>query len=527
MNPRRWLFVFLGLLTVLRLAYVGMVELSPDEAYYYLWSERLDWAYFSKGPGVAATIWLGTWLFGAGEFGVRFFSPLLALGTSGLIFVLARRLYGERVGVWSVLMINVVPIFTAGSLLMTIDPLSIFFWAAALVTCWLALEKSPALSWWWPLTGVLVGLGFLCKYTNAMELLSILLLLACTPSHRAELKRPGFYLMLLAFLPFTLPPLLWNAEHDWVTVGHLSQRGGLERAFALRPSEFGKFVGAHFGAYSPLLFGGMIAGVVWAFPLARERFRERFLLAFTLPLWGLYLWLSLKKAGEANWTAPAMVSLGILATALWHERAMVSRKAARFAGAALGLGLMMSVLVLNTDLVRSFGIPWAYRRDPSTRLRGWHGAAREMERIRAVQEEQTGQRLFLIAGSYGTASELAFYLEDKRVEGPSHPPVYFTESQHVENQFSFWPRYDEFQIAPQGEGRELRDELFKEEEGFNPFHGRSALYIADRIDRGVPSSISNGFEKVELVAQVEQERRGLRLRQWRVYLCTNYRGVEL
>ena len=34
----------------------------------------------------------------------------------------------------------------------------------------------------------------------------------------------------------------------------------------------------------------------------------------------LYLWLALKVAGEANWTAPGMVSLSLLATALWHER---------------------------------------------------------------------------------------------------------------------------------------------------------------------------------------------------------------
>ena len=39
---------------------------------------------------------------------------------------------------------------------------------------------------------------------------------------------------------------------------------------------------------------------------------------------------------------------------------------------------------------------------------------------------------------------LSFYLKDKRIEGPGHPPVYIPESQDIQNEFSFWPRYDEF-----------------------------------------------------------------------------------
>jgi 4-amino-4-deoxy-L-arabinose transferase-like glycosyltransferase len=55
-----------------------------------MWAERLDISYYSKGPGVAATMWLGTHLFGFNEFGIRFFSPLLSLGTSLLVFFFAR-----------------------------------------------------------------------------------------------------------------------------------------------------------------------------------------------------------------------------------------------------------------------------------------------------------------------------------------------------------------------------------------------------------------------------------------------------
>src|SRR5207249_1577366 len=126
---------------------------------------------------VAFAIRASTAIFGANEFGVRFFSPVLAAGTSLLLFYLARRLFSTNAGLWLVIALNVTPIFNIGALLMTIDPLSIFFWTAAMFMFWMALEHTPKFSWCWPATGLLVGLGFLSKYTNCLELISIALVM--------------------------------------------------------------------------------------------------------------------------------------------------------------------------------------------------------------------------------------------------------------------------------------------------------------------------------------------------------------
>jgi hypothetical protein len=331
--------------------------------------------------------------------------------------------------------------------------------------------------------------------------------------------------MLAAFLPCTLPPLIWNARHDWITLGHLSARGGLQRAFSFAPGEFFTFVFQHFGVYSMIIFALIIVAVVWAFPLARQKFKPRFLLMFGLPLWALYLWLALKQAGEANWTAPAMVSLGILATALWLERARTSRPAAILAFVGLALGLLTTLCVLDTDLLRRAGIPLSYDIDPTKRLRGWRTAAHRLEALRAAFEQQSGQPAFLIASSYGVASDLGFYLEEKRLFGPGHPPIYFPESQQIENQFSFWPRYDEFITVPPDQL--AKGSYFTEEMGINPFHGRNALYITDRAEERPPSSVKGGFERTEMIACIDQTRRGLPLRQWRVFACYNYRSLPL
>src|SRR5919201_1467373 len=221
MSTTRAVWLFISVLTVVRLSILPTSDLEFDEAHYWLWSQHLAPAYFSKGPGVAFVIRASTAVFGSNEVGVRFFSPILAGGTSLLVFYFARRLFSATAGLWTVIALNVTPIFNVGAFLMTIDPLSIFFWLAAMFSFWIAVEKSPAWSWHWVLTGLLIGLGFLCKYTNGLELVSILLVLALVPRLRHEFARPRLYLLIAAFAICTIPPILWNAQHLWVSLTHL------------------------------------------------------------------------------------------------------------------------------------------------------------------------------------------------------------------------------------------------------------------------------------------------------------------
>lgn len=581
MTARLATLLFLAVLTALRLLFIGLVELSPDEAYYQMWSERLDWAYFSKGPGIAVAMRLGTALFGVNEFGVRFFSPILALGTSLLIFWLARRIYGGSVAAWTVLLLNLTPIFTAGSLLFTIDPLSIFFWTAALAACWRALQAEspvepapnasaaaetlprPGLALvWWAITGAAVALGFLSKYTNAVELVSIALALAWTPRWRAVFRRPGFYLMLSVAALGAVPPLLWNQAHAWVTLGHLWARGNLDTPFEWDATAPLRFWLAHLGVYSPLLFLALLSGLPWGWkrarlplrslfskrrratwprpapPLDRDGEHARFLLAFALPLLGMYGLLSLRTAGEPNWTAPAFISLGILTTMLWHERCRARMSnVAPVCILALVIAGLESLVAIDTDLLRQAGFSLPYKRDPSGRLHGWRTLAATVAELRAKTERELGAPVFLIANKYQTAAELNFYLPPgaRRNPRPGHPPVYLPEAQEFSSQFSFWPGYEETPPAEAGTAPPLPtdDRLMTSEAEFaqigkNPFTGRSALFVSDneRHQRAA-SSVENGFERCELLATYEIRRRDLPLRTLRVFLCTNYQGAPL
>src|SRR5207249_5272694 len=96
-----WFFVIA--ITAVRFTLLATTDLQFDEAHYWMWSERLAPAYFSKGPGVAFAIRASTMIFGANEFGVRFFSPLLGAGTSLLLFYLGRRMFNASAALWAVI----------------------------------------------------------------------------------------------------------------------------------------------------------------------------------------------------------------------------------------------------------------------------------------------------------------------------------------------------------------------------------------------------------------------------------------
>ena len=86
LSPAWAAILVIAITTLFRFFYSVWLPLLPDEAYYFQWSRHLDASYFSKGPAVAYTIAAGTDLFGANNFGVRFFAVMLSAGTAWQLF---------------------------------------------------------------------------------------------------------------------------------------------------------------------------------------------------------------------------------------------------------------------------------------------------------------------------------------------------------------------------------------------------------------------------------------------------------
>lgn len=472
--------VFLLLITSFRFWYCTRLELVGDEAYYWLWSKHLDYGYFSKGPGVAWTIALGTWLFGDTVFGIRFFAVALAAGTSLSIYVLARALFSEAIAWWSLVLGSVIPLFAVGSILMTIDPLSVFFWALAAVLFWRGKDEDSLGSWM--LIGAAVGLGSLCKYTNLAQLACFALFCLWCPKYRRHFLKGTFPAMVLVALAALIPVLLWNQAHGWITLQHLAHRGALDRAWRFSLSEFSQFLGQQAAVISPLLFVGTLLASAKVSPPKNGILELRFLQSLFWPLFAFYTVLSFNDSGQPNWTAPCYASGVILLVSHWTEINRAKEWARRLAILALVLALSETIVLHDTSWLN---LP--PRRDPLSRVRGSEDLARQV----AAFQEKLGAR-FIIANKYAYSSLLAFYL-------PQQPQTFVPTPARIENQFSFWPGYRE------------------------KFRNESAIFVSDSDE--IPAQLQVEFATVERIKETEAMHRGRPIKKFYLTLCRDLQAA--
>ena len=421
----------IGLGTIFHLAYSTHLELVGDEAYYWLWSRHPDICYLDKGPVIAWLIATGTAFFGPTVFGIRFFAVILAGGTGLAILLLARRLFSDRAAFWAVVAAAITPLFAVGSSLMTIDTLYVFFWSWAALAFWWAKDRRTLGPWM--LTGVLVGLGLLSKYTAAIELVSFAGFCLWNPPSRTHLRRATFWVMLGTALLFLTPAIIWNIRHDWQTSTWLLQRGGLNKPGGFHPGFVLDFLGAQAGVISPLFFLGLLFVFFWPRMWRAPQPASGYVAALFLPLFGLYLLLSFHYRGQPNWTAAAYVGGVILLAAKWLDLIKLHRWTRWLALAGLVLATVETVILLDT---RWLHLP--HGRDPLDRARGSRNLAAQVTHW----QESTGVK-FIIADHYMTAALLSFYL-------PGQPETFVPIVSHPRNQLELWPTFDQKYPASDG-----------------------------------------------------------------------------
>ena len=506
-DPRQtWLrlgYILIAVLFVFRLWYIGAgkIELSEDEAYQWQWSQHLDWSYFSKPPLIAYTQALGTGIWGDNDFGVRFFSPVIAILLGWSLLRFFHREGRTREGFWLVLFLSVTPLTAVGSILMVIDSLSVTFWALAMLCGWRGIREDCTRSWLW--TGLWLGLGFLAKYTALLQLVSFALVFALMPESRRQLKRPGVWLALSILGLSALPVLVWNAQHDWITVTHLGSRAGLETAWRYNWNFMQDFILAELGLLNPILCVAM----VWAALACRRRYREdalmQYLLLMGAPLFVGYFLYTIRSRVQPNWIAPAIVPLFALMVLHWSRRyADGAGVVKRYAVAALVLGLPLIILLHDTNIPgKLFGQSLPPKLDPLRRVRGWSALATTVEQDRQALAKE-GKPVFLIGSHYGITSVLAFYIPEANRGVPDQSMVYYQTAEHPENQYYFWP-------------------------GYTKRKGENAIYVTKlRLNSDPappPERIVNEFESVESMGIRDIAYRGRVFHRVQLFACRGLR----
>jgi 4-amino-4-deoxy-L-arabinose transferase-like glycosyltransferase len=404
-------FITLAALTAVRLIglHYSVVDLFFDEAQYWAWSHELAFGYFSKPPLLAWIIASAELICGSGEACVRAASPLFYLGTSLIVYAVANELYGREVAAWSALAMGLGTGLAFSARIISTDVPLLFFWTLALLA-YAKLLRAP--DWRWAIVlGVSLGLGMLAKYAMIYFVLGAACAAAIDREARALLTRPPIWLALGLAAIIVAPNIYWNAANDFVTVRHTGDNitgDGLR----LRPLELLAFLAAQFAVAGPFVFATflIVLSRIGHSQIARE---DRIMLAFGIPPLAIIAALSLMRNTNANWAAPGLISMTILAVAWWLRAGSW-----RWLWATLALGIaLQAVLIAGDANAYRVTVPaLGDKADVYQRTLGWRPLGAEAARLARTAGTPT-----VAAEGRGEVAALIYYLRDERLTALAWP----------------------------------------------------------------------------------------------------------
>jgi hypothetical protein len=496
------------------------LDLAPDEAHYWDWSRHLDWSYYSKGPLVAYLIRAGCLavgrmsqaLLGNEMLAVRL--PAMLCGSLLLLslYVLSLQVYGRpRLAVATLALALPLPVVTAGSSLMTIDAPYTCCWGWALVLGHRAVFRGS--HWAWPATGLVVGLGILAKYTMVLWVPSLGLFLLLTPAYRRLIMRPGFWILAAVGASCCIPILIWNIQHDWVSLRHVGGQAGFEEG-PRTVRWFGplEFVGIQCGLLLGFWFLTWVAAMLRHAPWREADPGVRYLWWMSAPMFCVFLLFSLKTSEEPNWPITTYLS-GLVLTSAWLSERLAApqNRYGRWVlggglAAACVIGATLTVVLHHADWIQSLFLrisgpatveqPLPLRRfDPTCRLRGWRTLALAVDRLR-VELRARGEEPLLAAWSWTLPGELGFYCSE-------HPVVY-SLGRALGDRHS---QYDLWHPNPVTDPE--------------TFLGRTFIFVGDP-----QPMLRDAFERLDLPVTVTHCERGQPVARWAVTVCHGFRGFR-
>lgn len=394
-------------LFAVRLIAIHTIQLAPDEAYYWYWSQHPSFAYSDHPPMVAWVMAVFTSIGGNSEFFVRLGGFLLSVAALFFLFDTAKTLFPSLGKLpWDVLLaFNMTLLFPAGCIIQTPDTPMLFFWAAA-TWCGGRIAAGGTGGWWY-LWGVFLGLGLLSKYTMVLLVPCTFGFLLLCPSRRHWLVRKEPWLALLVAFALFSPVFLWNLTHLWVSFTYQLRQGFSPRD-ELALLKILEYLGGQAGVVTPFLF---IAFAGYSVKALRRTMREEepaylYLLFLSWPVLFFFgLSTAMGKVAEANWPAPSYIAGFILAAAVYHEFYANRPAHRRFIAVGIGFALC-ATLIIQAHLIRPF-LPIPPAIDPVQQFHGWRDLG---DQVSIIADRYPSDRGYFIVSDKGTtAAEAVFY----------------------------------------------------------------------------------------------------------------------
>lgn len=401
-------YKFVGILFLAKLLYLFFIPITPQEAYYWFYSQNLDWSYFDHPPMAAYSIWFGTNIFGDNIFGVKFMAVVWYLFTSLLLYKTVSR-YVENylpnqdknsMAFLSVVLYNLTLFAHIYAITIVPDTPLIFFW---LLTIYAIQERIITNNKnWWFLAAIGLGLGLVSKYTMVAIIGAIFFFFLFSKKYRKELLSPYPYIaIIIGFLIFA-PVIYWNYQREWASfLFQSAERASTVRS--LRITYILQLFGSQMFMLTPLIFVFLFKSFFSIIKRWKEEENLHLYFWSAIIIIGGFTLVSLTSLVKMNWLLPGFLPVLAIIAILYFDKFLNQTKLIKVGvWSSLVLVIVGHLVMVVPNIPLGNGNTWS----------GWEDAAK---RVYKIQQEHGGnEKVFIFSNGYKAASLMKFYLPDQQ-----------------------------------------------------------------------------------------------------------------
>src|SRR5882724_9981526 len=268
-NKTGIVFFSIAVILLLRLVFIGLMGLMPQDAYYDFYGEHLALSYYDHPPAIGYVLRLFTEIFGKKVFVLKLadsvicFLTILFFYRLSLSFVSRHRAQRAVLILFSTLMITIL------SLISTPDVPLLLFWTVSLLCLHRAIFLNKKIYWIW--SGIFIGLSFNSKYTGVFLLVGLILFLLLSAKYRSLLFSRWLFICILFFSLTISPVVIWNIQNNFASFKFQSA-GRVHEGFHIDLLNFAGAFGHQTAVLMPLLFFSFIYFLYKFFKKYRLRF---------------------------------------------------------------------------------------------------------------------------------------------------------------------------------------------------------------------------------------------------------------
>ena len=373
------------------------LELSPDEAQYWLWSQNLSWGYFSKPPLIAWLINLSNLIFGDYDFAVRIFSPILHGITALVIFYLSREIISNSVSHFlSSLIWLTFPIVGVGSFLMSTDTPLMLLWTISLLLIVRAYKAENKVNW--VIAGLVSGIGIYAKYAAIYLPLGLIILFLIKINKNSKINLSHLALFIFSFIIISIPNIAWNIFNNFQTINHLSSNAVIHN-----PSY--SILGSIIFIFSQIIVMGPIIFCIFCISLLNFKNLNNvfgLILYFILPVFFIMIFQGFFSEANANWAATALPGISIICGHYLSKRISIAL-------IALTINTIICLFIFIISITGDL-ILFDLKSDPLRKLKGWQYLSKDI--VNTIDEQKSN---LILVDRRGVAAELIYYLRSENI----------------------------------------------------------------------------------------------------------------